>query len=195
MINLSTYIHTSNEYLIYDIIEMKVNIGCGKDILPWYVNMDLLKLPWVDLQHDLEVFPYPFETSSVDEVFCSHVLEHVTDLTKTMTELVRIVKKWGVIKVKVPYFANPNGRSDPTHHRLFTSNSFNYFTKDCFYNDLDIEVTKTRIHFFSNLSYFKSDAINIIPDALINLFPKIYERFFAFIFPSVEIHFLLTVNK
>ncbi len=174
---------------------MKLNLGCGKDILPGYVHMDLLALPWVEVQHDLEVFPYPFADDTFDEIYCSHVLEHVSDLSKTMKELIRISKKWAVIKVKVPYFANPNGRSDPTHYRLFTSNTFNYYTKDCFYNDMDITITKSRIHFFSNIQYFKSDLINIIPDAIINIFPKIYERFFAYIFPSVEIHFLLTVNK
>ena len=174
---------------------MKLNLGCGNDIFPWYVNMDLIKLPWVDIQHDLEVFPYPFADNEFDEIYCSHVLEHVSDLTKTMRELVRITKKWWVIKVKVPYFANPNGWSDPTHYRLFTSNTFNYYKKDCYYNELDIQITKCRIHFFSNIQYLKSDIINIIPDAIINLFPKIYERFFAYIFPSVEIHFLLTVNK
>ncbi len=174
---------------------MKLNLWCGKDILPGYIHMDLLDLPWVDVQHDLEVFPYPFEDNTFDEIYCSHVLEHVSDLTKTMQELIRISKNGGVIKVKVPYFANPNGRSDPTHHRLFTSNTFNYYKKDCFYNDMDITISDYRIHFFSNMKYFKSDPINIIPDAIINLFPKIYERFFAYIFPSVEIHFLLAVNK
>lgn len=182
-------------HLFFDKINMKLNLWCGKDVLAWYVNMDLLALPWVQVQHDLEVLPYPFEDNTFDEIYCSHVLEHVSDLTKTMKELVRISKKGWVIKVKVPYFANPNWWSDPTHYRLFTSNTFSYFTKDCFYNDLDINVTKTRIHFFSNIQYFKSDKINIIPDAIINVFPRFYERFLAYIFPSAEIHFLLTVNK
>lgn len=174
---------------------MKLNLWCGDDAMQGYVNMDIVPLQGVDVVHDLEKLPYPFADNTFDEIYCSHVLEHVVDLTKTMRELIRIAKKWCKIKVKVPYFANPNGWSDPTHYRLFTSNTFNYFKKECFYNELDIEINKTRIHFFSNARYFDSELKNIIPDFIINLFPKIYERFFAFWFPSVEIHFLLTVKK
>lgn len=160
--------------------------------------MDLLPLPGVDVVHDLEQFPYPFEDNTFDEVFCSHVLEHMSDLQKCMRELIRITKKGGEIRVKVPYVSNPNGWADPTHHRLFSLNSFHYFTKECFYNatvDEYVEVVKKRIHFFSNSRYLQSDPINIIPDFFVNLLPKIYERFFAFWFPSVEIHYLLRVKK
>jgi hypothetical protein len=41
----------------------------------------------------------------------------------------------------------------------------------------------------------KSRIINIIPDLLINLFPKIYERAFCYIFPASEIHFILKIKK
>ena len=182
-------------YSLKDTNHMKLNLGCGKDTMEGYVNMDIVPLPWVDTLHDLEQLPYPFEDNTFEEIYCSHVLEHVADLTVTMRELVRIAKDGCLIKVKVPYFANPNGWSDPTHHRLFTSYTFDYFTKDCFYNEMDIEVVKRRIHFFSNIRYFISEIKNIIPDFFINLLPKIYERFFAFRFPAVEIHFLLRVKK
>lgn len=178
---------------------MKLNIGAGTDIHPWYINMDIVQLPGIDVIHNLEEVPYPFEDNTFDEIFCSHVLEHVFDLQKTMRELVRICKNGALIKVKVPYVSNPNGWADPTHHRLFSLNSFYYFSKECFYNandkGMDIQVLKKRIHFFSNAQYLKSDIINILPDFFVNLIPKVYERFFAFWFPSTEIHFLLKVNK
>lgn len=40
-----------------------------------------------------------------------------------------------------------------------------------------------------------SDAINVIPDFFINLLPKWYERFFAYLIPSSEIHYTLRVEK
>jgi len=174
---------------------MKLNLWAWANCLDGYVNMDIVALPGIDTVHDMESFPFPFADNTFDEIYCSHVLEHVKNLTDTMYEIVRICKPWARIKVKVPYFANPNGWSDPTHYRLFTSNTFNYYTKECYYNKLDITIISSRIHFFSNSTFFRSDTINIIPDAVINLFPKIYERFFAYIFPAVEIHFLLSVNK
>lgn len=53
-----------------------------------------------------------------------------------------------------------------------------------------------RIHFLRNRKQFLTSApLNRVPDFFINLFPKIYERFFAYLFPAAEIHYLLTVAK
>lgn len=176
---------------------MKLNIWCWQDPINWYINLDWIKLPWVDIIHDLDVFPYPFKDNYFDEIFSAHVLEHVWDLWRVMTELVRITKNWWEIKTVVPYFTNPWTWADYTHKRAFTVGSFDYFRKDFFYNKwLDIELIKLRIHFFWNKKIFmKSRWINIFPDFFINLSPRIYERFFAYIFPSCEIHYLLKVNK
>ncbi len=173
----------------------KLNMGCGNDILDWYLNRDIIKLPWVNKVYDFEKFPYPFKDNEFDEIYCSHVLEHMNDLWKVMEEFNRIGKKWCIIKVKVPYFASPNAWWDYTHKRTFNTNTFNYFHKDCYYNTTNIIVKKYKIHYFSNNRYLKSDIKNIIPDFLINLFPKIYERFFAYWFPASEIHFLLEIKK
>jgi hypothetical protein len=124
-------------------------------------------------------------------------LEHVTDLGKVMEELTRIGKNWCQIKVIVPYFSNPGTRADYTHKRGFTTATFNYFHPDFFYNHgAKIITKKYRIHFFWNRKVFlKSARINVILDFFINISPKIYERFFAYIFPSAEIHYLLEVKK
>jgi len=37
--------------------------------------------------------------------------------------------------------------------------------------------------------------VNTIFDMIINIAPKFYERFFAYIFPSAEIHYLLEIKK
>lgn len=95
----------------------KLHIGCGYEILPGYINTDNIPLPGVDQLLDLDQFPYPFEDNTFDEVFSAHVLEHVSDLGKTMEELTRICKPGAAIKVIVPYFANPGTRADYTHKR------------------------------------------------------------------------------
>lgn len=175
----------------------KLNIRCWLDLKDWYINLDWLKLPWVDIVHNLDILPYPFEDNYFDEIYSSHVLEHITDLLLVMRELSRITKNWWQIKVVVPYFTNPGTRADYTHKRAFTVNSFNYFTKDCFYHNwLSIKIIKIKIHYFWNRKLIiKSCKINLIPDFFINISTNIYERFFAYIFPSCEIHYLLKINK
>ncbi len=43
----------------------------------------------------------PFENESFDIVFCNHVLEHIEDDRKAMSELYRVMKKggWGIFQV------------------------------------------------------------------------------------------------
>lgn len=173
----------------------KLNMWCWNDIKEWYLNVDIVDLPWVDTVFDFENFPYPFEDNSFDEIYCSHVLEHMSDLWKIMDELYRIWKNWCKIKVKVPYFASPNAMWDYTHKRTFNTNTFAYFTKDCYYNSVNFETRKYRIHWLSQNKFLDSEKKNVIMDSIINLFPKIYERFFCYIVPCVEIHYLLEVKK
>jgi predicted SAM-dependent methyltransferase len=177
----------------------KLNMWCGKDIREWYLNRDITKLPGVDTVYDFEQFPYPFPNNAFDEIYCSHILEHMIDLGKVMEEFIRIGKPWCKIKVRVPYFASSGARSDYTHKRAFTRHSFDYFHPDnefWYYNSAKIKLVKYKIHFLVNPPFLKSTSINIIPDFFINLFNAyIYERFFAYRFPSAEIHFLLEVDK
>lgn len=175
----------------------KLNLWCGEDIREWYINMDRIKLPWVDTVHDIEKFPYPFNDDMFEEIYCAMVLEHTTNLTWIMEELIRISRTWCQIKLLLPYFTCTNFRADPTHVRLFNSNSFSWFHSNSFLKKNNFILKKYKIHFFSNDNnhFMKSKRYSIVPDFIINLVPKIYERFFCYIFPASEIHYLLEINK
>lgn len=84
---------------------MRVNLGCGERKLDGYVNVDVCGNP--DVRVDLSTFPWPFEDSSVDEVFSEHFLEHVNDFEKTILEMHRILKHGGLLRFKVPHFKSP----------------------------------------------------------------------------------------
>ena len=49
----------------------------------------------------LDVLDMPFEESSFDIVFCNHVMEHVKDDKKAMSEIYRVLKPdgWGIIQI------------------------------------------------------------------------------------------------
>lgn len=103
---------------------MKLNLGCGSKILKGYVNVDKFDLYDVDKVHDLEVFPYPFEDDSVDEILLSHVLEHIGHspdvFNKIVQEFYRICKNGALVDIRVPHPRHDDFIADPTHVRPIT---------------------------------------------------------------------------
>ena len=63
-----------------------------------YTSADLYS-PIVDVKAD--ILDLPFEDNSFDVVICNHVLEHITDDRKAMSELYRVLRKsgWGIVQV------------------------------------------------------------------------------------------------
>src|SRR3989344_3463022 len=84
----------------------KLNFGCGPEIMKGYVNMDILKLQGVDVVHNFNKFPYPFKDNEFDEIYTSHVLEHLDDLIKVMTEFKIIKRKLNFTRLAFT-FLNP----------------------------------------------------------------------------------------
>lgn len=126
---------------------MKLNLGCGNDIREGWVNLDINKKEGVNVVHDLNEVPLPFEDNSFNYILCKDILEHV-DYVILMNELHRILKKEGILRIRVPHFTSKSNYADPTHINLFSLNTFYYFVK--------------KIHF----SY----------DRTVNLFSKIIVR-------------------
>lgn len=63
-----------------------------------YTSADLFS-PIVDVKAD--ILDLPFDDESFDVVICNHVLEHIEDDKKAMSELYRVMKKggWGILQV------------------------------------------------------------------------------------------------
>lgn len=176
---------------------MKLNVGCGKDIKKGWVNLDFIRAKGVDKTHDLNKFPYPFDDDSFDEIYASHIIEHVEDPEKFMQELWRIGKINGKIKIITPHFScGPLSWGDLTHKRTFSSLAF--------YN-YDLSKKKLGINSLASLNKMTfSVKIKITfgklhkkmgLQKLFNKFISVYENFFAYIFPAREIIFELTIKK
>ena len=84
---------------------IKLNLGCGDNKRPGYVNVDVCGSP--DVVCDLSAFPWPWGTNSVDEMRAEHFLEHVDDYAATILEIHRILKPGGLLWFRVPHFRNP----------------------------------------------------------------------------------------
>ena len=113
---------------------MKLNLGCGNKIIDGYINVDKFDTYNVDIKHDLEKFPYPFENDTVEEIILSHVLEHIGQspdiFIKILKELYRICKNQALIEISVPHPRHDNFISNPTHVRPITIFGLSLFDRD-----------------------------------------------------------------
>lgn len=184
----------NNEYMkkIYPISkELKLNLGCGDDIKKDFVNIDMKKLPGVDLVWNLDKLPLPFKDSSVDYILCSHSLEHLNNPVGFMIDLHRICKSGATIDISVPHYSSCASYAELDHKRpglsyhTFGTRGFNQILDGMF------KVTKRELNF----TRMNQTWTNNIFNPIINLSPAIYERFFSFILPCSEVKFILKVIK
>lgn len=118
-----------DEAIKKEVKPVKLNIACGQNKQEGFIGIDKVKTPAVDIVHDLEEFPWPFEDNSVDEVICSHYVEHTKDLIKFMDELWRIMKVGAKATIVAPYYSSIRCWQDPTHIRAISEFTFLYFNK------------------------------------------------------------------
>lgn len=115
---------------------MKLNIGCGRDYKPGWVNTDISKEVKADAYFDIRKDPIGdsknkyFNDESVSEIYISGVLEQIGEnehLIHAMNECWRVLKKGMFMTVIVPNARYAIAHQDPMDVRKFTPETFNYF--------------------------------------------------------------------
>jgi len=166
---------------------IKLNLGSGGRPLNGYINIDINpNALQVDLVYDLNKYPWPFESDSVDEIYMAQCLEHLEDRNRAMKEIHRILKEGGTAIIKVPHFTWQLAYTDPTHRHFFAYNTFSYYAHDCGYFDFMFSSCKTRLIFGKRLSKW-----NYILEPIFNKFPNVYEQSPLRIFPALSIEAVL----
>lgn len=174
-----------------------LDVGCGKAKTKienaTVIGMDKIKLPEVDIIHDLEKSPLPFKNNSFDEIICNHVLEHIDNLFDLMEEFHRILKPSGVIKIRAPYFASPSAFMHPDHKRFFTYKTFEYWLPN---ESQKYEVSKKSTFLIKKRQLrfdtkFKMFGI----EKIANRFPMFYEVLISRNFPAGELYIELEPKK
>jgi tetratricopeptide (TPR) repeat protein len=107
---------------------VRVDIACGKNKKDGFTGVDI----WdgADIVCNLEKFPWPFADGSVDEIFCSHYIEHTPDLISFANELYRIMKVGATAEIIAPYYSSMRAWQDPTHLRAISEATFLYFNRE-----------------------------------------------------------------
>ena|SRR5579871_6192771 len=173
---------------------MVLDVGCGKrKTEPGAVGIDVSPRSAADIIWDLDQFPWPLPNDAFDRIHMSHIIEHVRDVTRTMTEIYRVGRNGADVFVVTPHFSSHNSYTDPSHLGHLSARSFQYFTGEDFptfpgsvvrFSIEDVELT------FGN---------NFVLDgtgrwlARRNL--EWYECHAAWIFPARDIHCHLKIRK
>ncbi len=111
----------------------KLDIGCGTNKAPGFYGMDQRAFPGVDIVHDINQYPWPIESDSLDEVHCSHFLEHLNhdsdspQRVQFMNELYRVLKMGGKATIITPHWASNRAYGDFTHANKPVSEMFYYY--------------------------------------------------------------------
>lgn len=182
-------------------ISKKLNLGCGHHIrqsAEGWINLDIAKLSGVDIVWDIEKLPLPFKDAEFDEILAEDILEH-TEYIPVLRDLHRILKTGGKLTVRVPHFTSKNNFADPTHKKMFSVATFDFFTQNPAFSK-----SKERDYYFdfhfnrivsSKITFEKSSRFFFynkwIVEPIINLNTKtryLYEAtFLARLFPAENI--------
>lgn len=83
---------------------MRLNLGCGDDIRPDYINVDFRKTHPSVVQVDLSRFPWSFEDNSAEEILMLDFLEHFpyAQTKAILLECRRVLRFDGTVVIQVP---------------------------------------------------------------------------------------------
>ena len=104
-----------------------LDLGCGLFKLPGSIGVDIIPLEGVDVVHDLNQFPYPFQSNVFNYIRLFHVIEHVNSIVKTMAEVHRIAKSDCLVEIVTPHYTDISSWQDPSHQWHLNSRSFEHF--------------------------------------------------------------------
>lgn len=107
----------------------KYDLACGQNKQPGYTGIDVAACEGVDIVHDLTKYPWPIPSNSVEDLFCSHYVEHTENLIAFMEECHRILIPGGRLTIIAPYYSSMRAWQDPTHKRAISEATFLYFNK------------------------------------------------------------------
>ena len=175
-----------------------VNLDCGVDIKVGWINVDKYALDGVDVVHDITVLPLPFQDDIVDVIELNSVLEHIPIQNQIglVNDCYRVLKKDGVLVIRVPHFTGFHAFNDIEHIKPYTSHSFDSFVAGRqphsmadYQHHNKFRGVQTKIVFGKGIQIW-----NYLVQWLVNLndfMHDVYEQSFLSTFPAEGVHIWL----
>ena len=146
-----------------------IDLGCGRRKKPGAIGLDIARVPGVDVIADV-TRPLPLKDSSVDEVYASHLLEHVDDLLAFMGEVWRVCRPGALVYFRFPHGSTPFLTwKDPTHRRGVYLAMFEYFDPTTldgqvwgYYHPAKFKIERRRLHFNLNFDTVRPGRVRTV---------------------------------
>lgn len=107
----------------------KLNIGAGYKRIDGFLNIDSFLGCNPDHLLDIEKDILPFDDSTVDEVYCHHILEHLGEgFFHAIQEIYRVCCDGAIIDIRVPHPRHDTFLIDPTHRRPIYPHTIDMFS-------------------------------------------------------------------
>jgi hypothetical protein len=96
---------------------IKLDVGCGGKKRDGFHGVDQYKMPGVDTVLKIGTAKWPWKNDSVDEIHCSHFIEHLTATERVhfYNEACRVLKTGAKATIVTPHWASNRAYGDPTH--------------------------------------------------------------------------------
>lgn len=159
-----------------------LDIGCGSSKTPGAVGLDISADTDADIVHNLDVFPYPIEDNSFDQILLQDVIEHVLEPIRVFEELHRISRPGARIQLRTPHFSSVLAYGDPTHRHYFSTLAIASLAEPRFAHYTDV---RFRIVHISLDLWLPFRLLGL--EFLANRAASFYEKYLAFRFPSMNI--------
>lgn len=122
---------------------MRLDLACGNNKQEGFIGVDFSFETQADWICNLEAYPWKYAAkstngilphtipdNSVSEIFCSHYIEHVTDLRAFAAEIYRILIPQGRATFIAPYYSSIRAMQDLTHKNFISEATFLYWNKE-----------------------------------------------------------------
>ena len=167
-----------------------LDVGCGAAKFPGATGIDATTVgTQADVAHDLDIFPWPFEDDSFDQVLMQDVIEHLADPFAVMAELARIGRPGARIHLRTPHFSSVLAYGDPTHLHYFSTVAIRQLATPRFshYTGTRLDVVHVTLDLWTP---FRLLGIGRFANAR----QELYEKYLAFRFPTMNIRAELAVG-
>ena len=120
---------------------LKLDLGCGNQkVTAEHIGVDFSRACNPDVILDLLDYPWPWADNSVEDIYCSHYIEHIPmrgmsdrhlkdPLIMFFEECYRILTPGGMLYLRFPVCTAEPAFQDPTHKRYLSRHLVAYFNQ------------------------------------------------------------------